>query len=131
IARLTDSIAAREKVIALTRERVDMRELVQTRGAGSRAQTIDALERHQAEVTTQVGERGQLRESTAALQATEKTTADTVAQFVPVHPLRHAGWDGGQGFLGCRRSAQCSEPVGSRRHSSSAGRAFELSRECP
>ncbi len=82
IARLTDSIAAREKVIALTRERVDMRELVQTKGAGSRAQTIDALERHQAEVTTQVGERGQLRESTAALQATEKKIAETVAQFV-------------------------------------------------
>ena len=82
IGRLTDSIAAREKVLALTRERVDMRELVEKRGAGSRAQIIDALERHQTELTAQVGEQGQLRESTMALEATEKKIAETVAQFV-------------------------------------------------
>jgi hemolysin D len=82
ISRLTDSIAAREKVIALTKERADMRELVDKRGAGSRSQIIDALERYQTEVTTQVGEKGQLRESTAALEATEKKMAETAAQFV-------------------------------------------------
>jgi hemolysin D len=82
IGRLTDSIAAREKVIALTRERVDMRELVEKRGAGSRSQIIDALERYQTEVTTQVGEQGQLRESSAALDATEKKIAETVSQFI-------------------------------------------------
>jgi hemolysin D len=82
IDRLTDSIAARDKVIALTRERVDMRELVEKRGAGSRALIIDALERHQTELTAQVGEQGQLRESTAALAATEKKIAETIAQFV-------------------------------------------------
>jgi hemolysin D len=82
IERLTESIAAREKVIALTRERVDMRELVDKRGAGSRSQIIDAAERHQSEVTTQVGEQGQLRESTAALETTEKKMAEAVAQFI-------------------------------------------------
>jgi hemolysin D len=82
INRLTDSVAARAKVIALTKERVDMRELVEKRGAGSRSQIIDALERYETEVTTQVGEQGQLRESTAALEATEKKMVETVAQFV-------------------------------------------------
>jgi hemolysin D len=82
ISRLADSVAARDKVIALTKERVEMRELVDKRGAGSRSQIIDALERHQTEVTTQVGEQGQLRESTAALAATEKKMAETVAQFI-------------------------------------------------
>ena len=33
-------------------------------------------------MTTQVGEKGQLRESTAALEATEKKMAETVAQFI-------------------------------------------------
>ena len=59
-----------------------MRELVEKRGAGSRSQIIDALERYQTEVTTQVGEKGQLRESTAALAATEKKIAETISQFI-------------------------------------------------
>jgi len=82
IERLTDSIAARAKVIALTKERVDMRELVEKRGAGSRSQIIDALERYENEVTTQVGEQGQLRESKAALAATEKKIEEAVSQFI-------------------------------------------------
>jgi hemolysin D len=81
-SRLTESIAAREKVIALAKERADMRELVEKKGAGSRSQIIDALERYQSEVTTQVGEQGQLRETTAMLETTEKKMGETVAQFV-------------------------------------------------
>ena len=82
ISRLTDSIAARQNVIALTKERAEMRELVEKRGAGSRSQTIDALERYQTDVTTQVGEQGQLKESLAALEATEKKIAETVSRFI-------------------------------------------------
>src|SRR5262249_53551117 len=82
IRRLTESVTAREKVIALTRERADMRELVDKRGAGSRAQIIDALERYENQVTTQVGEQGQLRESQAVLETIEKKMGETVAQFI-------------------------------------------------
>jgi hemolysin D len=82
IHRLTDNIAARAKLIALTKERVDMRELIQKKGAGSRSLIIDALERYETEVTTQVGEQGQLRESSAALETAEKKMAETLAQFV-------------------------------------------------
>src|SRR5215831_14269791 len=82
IRRLTESVTAREKVIALTRERADMRELVDKRGAGSRAQVIDALERHETEVTSQIGEQGQLRESSAVLETIEKKMGETVAQFI-------------------------------------------------
>lgn len=59
-----------------------MRELVEKRGAGSRSQIIDALERYENEVTTQVGEQGQLRESKAGLAATEKKIGETVSQFI-------------------------------------------------
>src|SRR5262249_29903253 len=82
IRRLNESVTAREKVIALTRERADMRELVDKRGAGSRAQIIDALERYEPEVTSQVAEQGQLRESQAVLETIEKKMGETVAQFI-------------------------------------------------
>jgi membrane fusion protein, hemolysin D len=82
IVRLNSSIAARGKVIALTKERVDMRETVDKKGAGSRAQVIDALERYESEVSNQVGETGQLRETEAAIEANERKMAETVAQFV-------------------------------------------------
>jgi hemolysin D len=82
IGRLTESISARDKVIALAKERVEMRELVERKGAGSRLQIIDALERYQTEVTTLVGEQGQLHESTAALEATEKKIVETRSQFI-------------------------------------------------
>jgi hemolysin D len=82
IQRLTDSIAAREKLIALTKERVEMRELIEKRGAGSRSLIIDAMERYENEITTQVGEQGQLRETAATLEATERKMAESVAQFI-------------------------------------------------
>jgi membrane fusion protein, hemolysin D len=80
--RLNDSIAARGKVIALTKERVDMRELLDQKGSGSRAQVLDALERYEAELTTQVGEEGQLRETSAAIETAERKLAEAVVQFI-------------------------------------------------
>jgi len=82
IQRLNGSIAARAKVIALTKERVDMREYLDKKGSGSRALVLDALERYGTELTTQAGEEGQLRETSAALQTAERKLAETIAQFV-------------------------------------------------
>jgi membrane fusion protein, hemolysin D len=82
IQRLTESIAAREKLLKLSKERVEMREIIEKKGAGSRSLIIDALEKYETEVTTQVGEQGQLRESSAALAATEKKIAESVSQFI-------------------------------------------------
>jgi hypothetical protein len=81
MARLTDSIAARAKVLALSEERVEMRQKVDRLGYGSRAEIIDAAERHESEVTDQVEEQGKLSESTATLAATEKKMTELIAQI--------------------------------------------------
>jgi hemolysin D len=80
--KLRDSIAQREKLIALSRERVQMREELSTRGAGSRALVIEALTQLETEMTTQVSERGQLRETAAAMHFTRQKMAEAVSQFV-------------------------------------------------
>jgi transposase len=55
--RLSASIAAREELLALTRERADMRESLIEKGALSRALVIDSLQQHQTHVTTNTVER--------------------------------------------------------------------------
>ncbi len=80
--RLDASIAARQRLIALAQERVDMRKEVETRGAGSRALIIDALQQYESYITTDVGERGQLEETQAAAQSLERKIEEAVAQFV-------------------------------------------------
>jgi hemolysin D len=52
------------------------------RGVGSRVLTIEALQLYQTELTTQIGEKGQLREAQAAMDAAEKKTHETIAQFI-------------------------------------------------
>jgi hemolysin D len=80
--RLRDSIAQRENLIALTKERVEMRQTLDTRGAGSRALVIDALTQYETELTTQTSETGQLRETAAGIQVTRRKMTETVSQFV-------------------------------------------------
>lgn len=80
--RLTSTIAARQKLIALTKERVAMREKLDTLGAGSRAQTIDALEQYENQVTTDTGDRGQLIETTAAMVELEKKIDEASRDFI-------------------------------------------------
>ena len=58
--RLKASIAAREKLIAVDKEHVDMREALHQTKAASRAQVIETIQQYQAQVTTQAGEKGQL-----------------------------------------------------------------------
>jgi hemolysin D len=50
--RLSASIAARERLLALTKERVDMRESLIDKGASSRALVIDSLTQYETQVTT-------------------------------------------------------------------------------
>jgi len=53
--RLKASIAAREKLIAVNKEHVDMRERLNQTKAASRAQVIETLQQYQAQVTAQAG----------------------------------------------------------------------------
>lgn len=80
--RLISTIAAREKLLALAKERVAMREQLDARGAGSRALIIEALQQYETLVTTDAGDRGQLIETAAAMHSLEKKIEELVSQFV-------------------------------------------------
>ena len=80
--RLRASIAEREKLIALSKERAEIREAAEGKGAGSRALIIDALAQYETELVSQVGDEGQLQEATAAVQQTREKIAETNAKFI-------------------------------------------------
>jgi hemolysin D len=80
--RLVASIAAREELLALTRERADMRESLIEKGALSRALVIDSLQQHQTQVTTQVSERGQLAEAIVSVATLERKIEEVTSQFI-------------------------------------------------
>ncbi|MFX5578815.1 hypothetical protein ABTD84_20380, partial [Acinetobacter baumannii] len=67
LAKLKASIAAREKVITLARERVGMREELNANGSLSRALVIEVLSQFETLMTTQAGEQGQLAETDAQM----------------------------------------------------------------
>jgi membrane fusion protein, hemolysin D len=80
--RLTDNIAEREALIALDKELVAMRELLITKGSGSRSQVIEASQRYETDLVTQMTDRGQLRETEEAAQGVERKLAELGAQFI-------------------------------------------------
>jgi hemolysin D len=80
--RLISTISARQKLIALAKERVSMREQIETRGSGSRALTIEALQQLENYVTTDAGDRGQLLETDAAVYSLTRKMEETVSQFI-------------------------------------------------
>ncbi|TAK48584.1 MAG: HlyD family type I secretion periplasmic adaptor subunit [Xanthobacteraceae bacterium] len=80
--RLTASIAAREKLIALSRERVGMRETLSEQGSGSRALVIEALQQLETQMTTDAGERGQLLETEAAMRSLGQRIAELGSRFI-------------------------------------------------
>ena len=80
--RLVATIAAREKLIALAKERVEMRQKLDTMGSGSRGQTIESLEQLATQITTDTGDRGQLIETDAAMRSLERKGEEAIAQFI-------------------------------------------------
>jgi hemolysin D len=80
--RLKASIAAREKLIAVDKEHVTMRETLNQTKAASRAQVIETIQQYQAQVTTQAGEKGQLAENEVALYTLDRKLDETTAQFI-------------------------------------------------
>ena len=80
--RLTTTIAAREKLIALAKERVAMRERLDAMGSGARAQTIESLEQLETQITTDTGDRGQLIETDAAMRSLERKGEEATTQFI-------------------------------------------------
>jgi hemolysin D len=80
--RLTTTIAARERLIALARERVAMRQKLDSMGSGSRSQTIDAMEQLETQITTDTHDRGELIETDAAMASLQRKRDGAVAQFI-------------------------------------------------
>jgi hemolysin D len=80
--RLISTISARQKLIALAKERVSMREQIDAKGAGSRALTIEALQQLENYVTTDAGDRGQLLETDASVHSLTRKMEETVSQFI-------------------------------------------------
>ena len=80
--KLTASIQSREKVIALAKERVDMRTQLNDQGSLSRALVIEVLSQYEAQVTTQIAEKGQLVETEAAINTVASKIEELISQFV-------------------------------------------------
>ncbi len=80
--KLTASLKSREKVIALAKERVDMRTQLNDSGSLSRALVIEVLSQYEAQVTTQIAEKGQLVETEAAINTVASKIEELISQFV-------------------------------------------------
>ena len=80
--RLKESIEAREKLIAVDKELVEMRELLNQTRVASRAQVIETLQQYHLQTTIQAGEQGQLAESEAAILTLDRKLEEITAQFV-------------------------------------------------
>lgn len=81
-SRLTANIEARERLIRLSRERVQMRETLSDRGAGSRALIIEAMQQMESYITTNTSEQGQLVEVDAAMRSLEKKILEMNSRFI-------------------------------------------------
>ena len=80
--KLTASTEAREKLIKLAKERVDMRTTLNDQGSLSRALVIEVLSQYENQITTQVSEKGQLIETEAAFRTVESKVAELLGQFI-------------------------------------------------
>lgn len=80
--RLKASIAARERLIAVDKEHVEMRELLNQTRIASRAQVIETLQQYETQLTAQAGEQGQLAENEAAVLTLDRKIEEMSAQFI-------------------------------------------------
>ena len=80
--KLTASIESRAKVIALAKERVDMRTQLNDSGSLSRALVIEVLSQYESQITTQIAEKGQLVETQAAINTVASKIEELISQFV-------------------------------------------------
>ena len=90
--RFTGSTEAREKLMAILKQRVDMRETLVAREAGTKAAVLDALQIYQDQATSLAYEQGQLLEADAGIvslnRKVEQTTMEFVAQQTQRSPRR-------------------------------------------
>ncbi len=80
--RFTGSTEAREKLMAILKQRVDMRETLVAREAGTKAAVLDALQIYQDQATSLAYEQGQLLEADAGIVSLNRKVEQTTMEFV-------------------------------------------------
>ena len=80
--RFTGSTEAREKLMAILKQRVDMRETLVARQAGTKAAVLDALQLYQDQATSLAYEQGQLLEADAGIVSLNRKIEQTTSEFV-------------------------------------------------
>lgn len=80
--RLIASTTAREKLLTLSQERIDMRQSLKNLGVGSRALVIEAQQQYESAMITDQSERGQLVEVAAAQQTIAQRLIETTTRFL-------------------------------------------------
>ncbi len=79
--RLQATIDAQQSLVAILKERVDMRQILEASKSESRAKVIDALELMQTQAATLAGERGQVGEIAASLGRLQRDIDKSFAAF--------------------------------------------------
>jgi membrane fusion protein, hemolysin D len=80
--RFTGSTEARGKLMAILKQRVDMRETLVAREAGTKAAVLDALQLYQDQATSLAYEQGQLLEAEAGIVSLDRRIEQTLSEFV-------------------------------------------------
>lgn len=79
--RLETTIASQQTLVETLQQRVDMRKALFARGSTPKAALIDATEGLQTQLTTLVGQKGQLAEAKAAADVLKKERSKAIDQF--------------------------------------------------
>jgi hemolysin D len=80
--RFANSTEAREKLMAIMKQRVDMRETLVAREAGTKAAVLDALQMYQDQATSLAYEQGQLLEAEAGIVSLNRRIDQLTSEFV-------------------------------------------------
>lgn len=80
--RLLLSMGARQKLISVLNERLQMKEMLVQRAAGTRKDVLDAQQQVESEMTNLAFDKGQLLEAEAAAVSLERQVVETTKQFI-------------------------------------------------
>lgn len=101
VARLTQMVAAQEKLVETLRERVAIRSGLEKTGSGTRSSVIDALEAQNYQLTILADHRGQQMTAEAAMHSLAAARERAIATFVSDNTTR---------LVDARRQADENEP---------------------
>lgn len=82
IARLKTTIASREQLIKILKERVDIRQSIEDSQQGFRARVIDALQEYLRELTGLATDQGQLAEAEASILSLDRKFDQVRSEFL-------------------------------------------------